>query len=81
MEEPPELANASLGTEIFPVSLPVNGNSAVLDRVGGCEVVLARRVGPGEVVKQLHLLPVSQRSGWISLFVCSSALLIACRPF
>lgn len=81
LAESPELANASLGAEIFPVSLPVNGNSAVLDRVGGCEVVLARRVGPGEVVKQLHLSPVSQRSGWTLLFVCSSAWLIACRPF
>lgn len=62
--EPPELANAPLATELFPTPLPVNGNSAVLDRVGGCEVVLARRVGPGEVVKQVHLLPIAQRSGW-----------------
>lgn len=60
--EQPEAEAAPLATELTSsVSLPVSGNSTVLDRVGGCDVVLARRVGPAEVVKQLHLLPASQR--------------------
>lgn len=60
---PSDFEATRLGTELFGFStpLPVSGNSTVVERVGGCEVVLARRVGPGEVVKQLHLLPVSQR--------------------
>jgi len=62
-DSPSDLEATRLATELFGVStpLPVSGNSTVVGRVGGCEVVLARRVGPGEVVKQLHLLPVSQR--------------------
>lgn len=40
-------------------SVPAMGNPAVMDRVGDSEVILARRVGPGEVVKGLSLLPVS----------------------
>lgn len=56
-----ELEATPLATDLAsPVALPVSENSTVLDRVGGCDVVLARRVGPAEVVKQLHLLPVSQ---------------------
>eukprot|EP00903_Cladosiphon_okamuranus_P017758 g16346.t1 len=60
--EQSELETVPLETNLTSsVALPVSGNSTVLDRVGGCEVVLGRRVGPGEVVKQLHLLPVSQK--------------------
>lgn len=56
-----ELETAPLATESAATALPVSGNSTVLDRVGGCELVLARRVGPAEVVKQLHLLPLLRR--------------------
>ena len=60
--EQSELETAPLETDLASsVALPVSGNSTVLDRVGGCDIVLARRVGPGEVVKQLYLLPVPQR--------------------
>eukprot|EP00752_Nemacystus_decipiens_P011911 g10562.t1 len=56
------LETAPLATGLTSsVVLPVSGNSTVLDRVGGCDIVLARRAGPGEVVKQLRLSPVSQR--------------------
>lgn len=48
-------------TEASWLSLPATGNPAVVDRVGGCDVVLARRVGVGEVVRELHLLPVKSR--------------------
>lgn len=59
--QPWELETTPLLVESSSVSLPVTGNPTVLDRVGHCEVILARRVGPGEVVKELHLLPVSAR--------------------
>ncbi|CAM9176689.1 unnamed protein product [Ectocarpus fasciculatus] len=62
-----EPESAPLATEPFSTSLPVSGNSTVLDRMGACEVVLARRVGPGEVVKELHLLPIHERGdSWSS---------------
>lgn len=56
---PWELETEPVLTDSSSMSLPVTGNSTVLDSVGDCEVVLARRVGPGELVKELHLLPVS----------------------
>lgn len=61
--QPWELETEPVMTESSTVPLPVTGNSTVLDRVGDChcEVVLARRMGPGEMVKELHLLPVSDR--------------------
>ena len=69
--DPSELEDTPLGTELFSsfTPLPVSGNSTVVGRVGGCDVVLARRVGPGEVLKQLHLLPLSQRRGVCLVFV------------
>ncbi|CAM9297879.1 unnamed protein product [Laminaria digitata] len=57
--QPWELETEPVLMDSQSVSLPVTGNPTVLDRVGDCEVVLARRVGSGEVVKELHLLPVS----------------------
>lgn len=60
-EEQSEIENTPLWTDSFSISLPMNGNPTVLDRTGGCDVVLARRVGPGEVVKELHVQPVSRR--------------------
>ncbi|CAM9954653.1 unnamed protein product [Ectocarpus sp. 12 AP-2014] len=65
--EPLEPESAPLVTEPFSTSLPVSGNSTVLDRMGVCDVVLARRVGPGEVVKELHLFPIHERGdSWSS---------------
>lgn len=57
--EPWELETASVMADSSLVSLPVTANPAVMDRIGRCDVVLARRVAPGEVVREVHLLPVS----------------------
>ncbi|CAN0523484.1 unnamed protein product, partial [Ectocarpus sp. 12 AP-2014] len=65
--EPLEPESAPLATEPFSTSLPVSGNSTVLGRMGACDVVLARRVSPGEVVKELHLFPIHERGdSWSS---------------
>lgn len=53
LETLPVAADASFG------SLPVTGNPAVVDRVKGCDLVLARRAGPGEVIKEVLLEAVS----------------------
>ncbi|CAN0150526.1 unnamed protein product [Scytosiphon promiscuus] len=61
--EQSEFENIPLATDSISISLPVNGNPTVLDRTDGCDVVLARRVGSGEVVKELHILPIPKRNG------------------
>lgn len=58
---PWELEAGPVQSESSCLSLPVTGNSAVLDHVGGCDVVLARRVGPGEVARELRLMPIESR--------------------
>lgn len=54
-----ELETDPAVTAVPVESIPAMGNPAVMDRVGGSEVILARRVGPGEAVKGLSLVPVS----------------------
>lgn len=56
LETDPFAADASLE------SLMATGNPAVVERAGRCDVLLSRRVGAGEVVKELHLIPVSSGS-------------------
>lgn len=59
--DPWELENTPLAKDSPPLSLPVTANPAVLDHADRCDVVLARRVGAGEVVREVHLLPVAPR--------------------
>lgn len=61
-----ELETNSLTTSLSSKGIPVMENPAVIGRAGGCEVLLARRVGAGEVVKGLSLVPVS--SGYVCTF-------------
>lgn len=46
-------------TSVSPAGISVMENPAVIARAGGCEVLLARRVGAGEVLKGLSLVPIS----------------------
>lgn len=53
-----ELASDS---DVLDVHLPMHGNSSVMNHVKECKVVLGRRIGPGEVVRDVQLLPFEMR--------------------